>query len=157
MVWLDVLVIGHFIPIAACVNRSCCCFPLLDGMMGGEPRTAMDGLFLWNGGGRFIAVRESESEYADFWGLGTRVAQKWSKAKTKEKVSNLVLFDKPTYEKMMKEVPTWKLITPSILAERLRINGSLARQGLTELQKQGLIRCVAHHTSQTIYTRATNA
>ena len=83
--------------------------------------------------------------------------QKWSKAKTKEKVNNLVMFDKATYEKMIKDVPQWKLITPAIMSERLKINGSLARQGVRDLVAKGLIRPVSQVASTPIFTRATNA
>jgi ribosomal protein S25 len=43
------------------------------------------------------------------------------------------LFDKATYDKFLKEVPGYKLITPSVVSERLKIRGSLARAGLREL------------------------
>merc|ERR1712029_1327915 len=56
-----------------------------------------------------------------------------SKGKTRDKLNNLVLFDKPTYDKLLKEVPTYKLITPSIVSERLKVRGSLARKALNEL------------------------
>ena len=36
-------------------------------------------------------------------------------------MNNLVLFDKGTYDKLYKEVPTYKLITPSIVSERLKV------------------------------------
>ncbi|RHN50215.1 putative ribosomal protein S25 [Medicago truncatula] len=36
---------------------------------------------------------------------------KWSKGKQKEKVNNMVLFDQATYD---------KLVTPSVLSDRLR-------------------------------------
>ena len=32
-----------------------------------------------------------------------------------------MLFDKNTYDKLYKEVPTYKLITPSIVSERLKV------------------------------------
>ncbi|CAA3010317.1 40S ribosomal S25-2 [Olea europaea subsp. europaea] len=83
-------------------------------------------------------------------------AQKWSKGKQKEKVNNMVLFDKATYDKLLSEAPKYKLITPSILSDRLRINGSLARKAIRELMARGLIRMVSAHSSQQIYTRATN-
>jgi len=82
--------------------------------------------------------------------------KKWSKGKTKEKVNALVLFDKPTYEKLMSEVPKYKMITPSILCDRLRMNGSLARKAIAMLMAQGTIRAVSKHGAQVIYTRATN-
>ncbi|KAI8468707.1 MAG: component of cytosolic 80S ribosome and 40S small subunit [Monoraphidium minutum] len=80
--------------------------------------------------------------------------KKWSKGKVKEKVNNLVLFDQATYDKLISEVPKYKMITPSILADRLRLNGSLARAAITELLAKQLIKPVAEHASQKIYTRA---
>lgn len=53
------------------------------------------------------------------------VLQKWSKGKNKDKVNNQVLFDKTTYEKLMSEVPKYKMITPSVLADRLRVRDTL--------------------------------
>ncbi|KAI9168448.1 40S ribosomal protein S25 [Blastocladiella emersonii ATCC 22665] len=81
--------------------------------------------------------------------------KKWSKGKVKDKANNAVVFDKATYDKLFKEVPTYRLITPSVLVDRLRINGSLARLALKELEKQGEIKLVSAHNSQLIYTRAT--
>merc|ERR1712146_203788 len=87
-------------------------------------------------------------------GGGKAKKKKWSKGKTRDKLNNLVLFDKPTYEKLYKEVPSYKLITPSIVSERLKVRGSLAWKGLEELEKKNLIRLVVKHSSQMIYTRA---
>ena len=70
-------------------------------------------------------------------------------------MNNLVLFDKGTYDKLYKEVPTYKLITPSIVSERLKVRGSLARRALLELTEKGLIKQVVAHRSQFIYTRVT--
>ncbi|KAI3434488.1 hypothetical protein D9Q98_002564 [Chlorella vulgaris] len=81
--------------------------------------------------------------------------KKWSKGKLKEKSNNLVLFDAPTYEKLLSEVPKYKMITLSVLSDRLRINGSLARAAINELVGKGLIKEVAKSRAQSIYTRAT--
>ena len=54
----------------------------------------------------------------------------------------------------MKDIPTAKLITPSVLVDRLRVNGSVARKMLTWLEVKGLIKCVSRHGSQLIYTRS---
>merc|ERR1712179_675777 len=77
-------------------------------------------------------------------GGGKANKKKWSKGKTRDKLNNLVLFDKPTYDKLLKEVPTYKLITPSIVSERLKVRGSLARKALTELAQKGLIKQVSN-------------
>lgn len=65
--------------------------------------------------------------------------------------------DKETYAKILKEVPTFKLITPAILVERMKINGSCARSTLIALEAKGLIKKVDHHSTLQIYTRATAA
>ena len=81
--------------------------------------------------------------------------KKWSKGKARDKLNNLVLFDKGSYDKLYKEVPSYKLITPSIVSERLKVRASLAKKGLKELEEKGLIRCVISHRAQMIYTRVT--
>merc|ERR1711862_151624 len=58
-----------------------------------------------------------------------------------------------TYDKLYKEVPTYKLITPSIVSERLKVRGSLAKRALDEMAEKGLIKRVSAHRSQLIYTR----
>lgn len=55
----------------------------------------------------------------------------------RDKLNNLVLFDKATYDKLCKEVPNYKLITPAVVSERLKIRGSLARAALQELLGKG--------------------
>ena len=87
---------------------------------------------------------------------GRSKKKKWSKGKVKEKLQNLVLFDKATYDKMIADVPKQKLITPSIISEKLKVNGSLARKAVKELVSKGLIRPILTHGSQQIYTRSTN-
>merc|ERR1712113_1151384 len=81
-------------------------------------------------------------------GGGKAKKKKWSKGKVRDKLNNLILFDKPTYEKLYKEVPNYKLITPAVVSERLKIRGSLARRALIELKSKGLIKEVVKHSSQ---------
>jgi len=83
--------------------------------------------------------------------------KKWSKGKVREKAFNLVLMDKPTYERLLADVPKMKLITPSALCERLKVNGSLARTCLRHLEGKGLIKRVCVSQKQMIYTRPTHA
>ncbi|XP_058745765.1 small ribosomal subunit protein eS25y-like [Vicia villosa] len=92
-------------------------------------------------------------------GGGKQKNKKWSKGKQKEKVNNMVLLDQGTYDKLLTEAPKYKLITLSVLSDRLlltEINGSLARRAIKDLMARGLIRFVSTHASQQIYTRATN-
>merc|ERR1711871_921926 len=81
--------------------------------------------------------------------------KKWSKGKVREKLNNMVVFDQATYDRMMKEAATFKLVTPSAISERLKINGSLARRAIQELLKAGSIKLIDRHSSQYIYTRNT--
>ncbi|KAL3579474.1 hypothetical protein D5086_020978 [Populus alba] len=73
-------------------------------------------------------------------GGGKQKKKKWSKGKQKEKVNNMVLFDQATYDKLLSEAPKYKLITPSVLSDRLRISGSLARKAIKDLMARGSIR-----------------
>merc|ERR1711924_104161 len=82
--------------------------------------------------------------------------KKWSKGKVREKLNNSVVFDQATYDRMMKEAANFKLITPSVLSERLKISGSLARRAITELLNAGSIKLATEkHSAQLIYTRNT--
>ena len=66
------------------------------------------------------------------------------------------LFQQSTYDKLMAEVPKYKMITISILCDRLRITCSLARKAIAILIAKGEIKPVTMHSKQQIYTRATN-
>merc|ERR1711913_222971 len=88
---------------------------------------------------------------------GKAKKKKWSKGKVRDKLNNLILFDKATYDKLYKEVPSYKLITPSVVSERLKVGGSLAKRALDDLQQKGLIRQVVKHHAQLVYTRTTKA
>lgn len=59
------------------------------------------------------------------------------------------------YDKLRNEVPKYKMITVSVLSDRLRINASLARIAIKELVEEGQIRKVFEHNKQQVYTRAT--
>ncbi|GAU88680.1 hypothetical protein RvY_01330 [Ramazzottius varieornatus] len=87
-------------------------------------------------------------------GGGKAKKKKWSKGKTRDKLNNMVLMDKATEEKLRKEVVNYKLITPAILSERLKIRGSLARAVIQLLHREGKIRPIIKHSAQLIYTRA---
>lgn len=62
------------------------------------------------------------------------------------------MLDKPTYDRILKEVPTFRFISQSILIERLKINGSLARVAIRHLEKEGQIKRIVHHSAQLIYS-----
>jgi small subunit ribosomal protein S25e len=78
--------------------------------------------------------------------------KKWSKGKVKDKANHAVTLDKPTYDRIFKEVPTFRFISQSILIERLKINGSLARVAIRHLEKEGMIKRIVHHSGQLVYS-----
>ncbi|XP_072138186.1 small ribosomal subunit protein eS25-like [Mobula birostris] len=84
---------------------------------------------------------------------GKAKKKKWSKGKVQDKLNNLIPFDKATYDKLLKEIPNYKLITPAVVSERLKL--SLARAALQELLSKGMIKLVCKHRAQVIYTRNT--
>ncbi|KAG5190079.1 ribosomal protein S25 [Tribonema minus] len=103
-----------------------------------------------------VQQKSKEQKAAAAMAGGKSRKKKWSKNKARDKILNEVLFKEPTYERMMNEVPKMKLVTTSALVERLKINGSLARAAIRELEEKGVIRRVSHHSAQLVYTRATN-
>ena len=66
-----------------------------------------------------------------------------------------MLFDEDGWNRLQAEVPKMKLITPSALVERLKINSSLARAACTLLAEEGKISPIEVHNKQRIYTRVT--
>ncbi|KAI9511294.1 ribosomal protein S25 [Russula earlei] len=83
--------------------------------------------------------------------------KKWSKGKVKDKAQHAVTLDKTTYDRILKEAPTFRFISQSILIERLKINGSLARTAIRHLEKEGAIKRIVHHHGQLVYTRSTTS
>merc|ERR1712118_23051 len=82
--------------------------------------------------------------------------KKWSRGKLREKVNNLCLFNRDMYNKLLIEVPKYKMITTSILVDRLNISGSLARLAILELLHKTMITKIIAHKRQNIYTCTTN-
>jgi small subunit ribosomal protein S25e len=70
----------------------------------------------------------------------------------KDKAQHAVVFEKSTLEKLNKDVQTYRLITVATLVDRLKINGSLARKALADLEEQGQIKKVVSHSKLNIYS-----
>merc|ERR1712066_534532 len=94
--------------------------------------------------------KEAKAKAAMSSGKGKK--KKWSKGKVRDKLVNLALFDKPTWDKFKKDVPGYKVITPAICSERLKIRASLAKIGLRELEKTGDVTPIVKHAAQWIFT-----
>ncbi|KAF2642189.1 putative 40S ribosomal protein S25 [Massarina eburnea CBS 473.64] len=85
---------------------------------------------------------------------GKKQKKKWSKGKVKDKANHAVVLDKQTADKLNKDVQSYRLITVATLVDRLKINGSLARSALADLEEKGVIKKVVKHSKLSIYTRA---
>ena len=109
-------------------------------------------------GANKVVQKSKEAKMKAAMAGGRSKKKKWSKGKVKEKLANLVMFDKGTYDKLMKEIPKAKLITPAVVSERLRVNGSVARMAIRHLEEKGLLVHVGEkHASLMIYTRKVGA
>merc|ERR1711861_21843 len=105
-------------------------------------------------GANKVVQKSKEAKMKAAMAGGRSKKKKWSKGKVKEKLANLVMFDKPTYDRLLKEIPKAKLITPSVVSERLKVNGSVARAAIRHLEEKGVIApvCEKHHACM-IFTR----
>ncbi|KAK4152599.1 ribosomal protein S25 [Chaetomidium leptoderma] len=83
--------------------------------------------------------------------------KKWSKGKVKDKAQHACILDKATSDKLYKDVQSYRLVTIATLVDRLKINGSLARRCLKDLEEKGQIKQVVGHSKMKIYTRAVTA
>jgi small subunit ribosomal protein S25e len=77
-----------------------------------------------------------------------------SKGKVKDKAQHAVVLDKTTSEKLYKDVQSYRLVTIATLVDRMKINGSLARQCLADLEEKGIIKPVVTHSKMKIYSMA---
>eukprot|EP00428_Durinskia_dybowskii_P062174 CAMPEP_0170363368 /NCGR_PEP_ID=MMETSP0117_2-20130122/4819_1 /TAXON_ID=400756 /ORGANISM="Durinskia baltica, Strain CSIRO CS-38" /LENGTH=108 /DNA_ID=CAMNT_0010617829 /DNA_START=46 /DNA_END=372 /DNA_ORIENTATION=+ len=102
-----------------------------------------------------VQQKTKEQKLAAALAGGKSKKKKWSKGKLREKLNSKVLFDEDGWKRLQDEVPKMKLITPSALVERLKINGSLARAACKFLLEEGKISKVEGHHAQQIYTRVT--
>ena len=98
--------------------------------------------------------KKTEKEASGGSSGGKAKKKKWSKGKVRDKLNNMVLFDKASYDKCVKDLPQYKLITPAVVCERFKVRGSLARAIIRELVRRGLVRPVVKHSRQEIYTRS---
>merc|ERR1711985_46627 len=109
-------------------------------------------------GANKVVQKSKEAKLKAAMAGGRSKKKKWSKGKVKEKLQNAVAFDKATYDRMLKEIPKAKLITPAVVSERLKVNGSMARQAIRHLEAKGLVESVGDkHHSLLIYTRKIGA
>ncbi|WBW71316.1 40S ribosomal protein S25 [Schizosaccharomyces osmophilus] len=83
--------------------------------------------------------------------------KKWSKGKVKDKAQHATVFDKNLIDRINKEVPAFKFISVSVLVDRMKMNGALARIAIKDLADRGVIQKVDHSSKQLIYSRIPSA
>jgi small subunit ribosomal protein S25e len=84
--------------------------------------------------------------------LTQRLSLSRSKGKVKDKAQHAVILDKTTSEKLYKDVQSYRLVTVATLVDRLKINGSLARRCLDDLEEKGMIKSIVKHSKMKIYS-----
>jgi small subunit ribosomal protein S25e len=70
----------------------------------------------------------------------------------KDKAQHAVVLDKNVTDKLNKDVQSYRLITVATLVDRLKINGSLARKALQDLEANGQIKKVVSHSKLAVYS-----
>ena len=85
---------------------------------------------------------------------GKKVKRSGTRGKVKDKAQHIVILDQEKYDRILKDVPTYKYVSVSVLVDRLKIGGSLARVALRQLEEDGIITPVLKHSKQAIYTHA---
>ena len=73
----------------------------------------------------------------------------------KDKAQHAVVLDKNVTDKLNKDVQSYRLITVATLVDRLKINGSLARKALKDLEANGQIKKVVSHSKLAVYSAFT--
>lgn len=77
----------------------------------------------------------------------------WTKVKVKEKLNNAVFLDAKAYERITKEAPKVLALTVSIMCDKFKVNGSVARKALRDLHSKGLVKqCGEAHSKFTLYS-----
>ncbi|KAK2027415.1 ribosomal protein S25 [Colletotrichum zoysiae] len=85
-----------------------------------------------------------------------RSKRRRSKGKVKDKAQHAVILDKATSDKLYKDVQSYRLVTVAVLVDRLKINGSLARRCLADLEEKGIIKPIVMHSKMKIYSTSSN-
>eukprot|EP00462_Mataza_sp_D1_P000804 CAMPEP_0175091696 /NCGR_PEP_ID=MMETSP0086_2-20121207/2045_1 /TAXON_ID=136419 /ORGANISM="Unknown Unknown, Strain D1" /LENGTH=106 /DNA_ID=CAMNT_0016364465 /DNA_START=22 /DNA_END=342 /DNA_ORIENTATION=+ len=78
--------------------------------------------------------------------------KRWTKGKLREKRDHRVVLNKVLLDKMTKEIPKKKVITIYNLIEGYKINGSVARRVVRQLEESKAIKPVCTKSGMWIYT-----
>jgi len=101
-----------------------------------------------------LATKKGKEAISKAASSSSKSKKKWSKGKVKDRLQLAIFFDQVTYDKLLADIPKMKVITVSTVSDKLKVGGSMARKGIRHLQQKGLIKLVAFHHSQYIFTAA---
>lgn len=84
---------------------------------------------------------------------GRTKKKKWGKGKNKEKLNHAVFVDKALYSKIT-DLKNMKVITPSTVSDKYKVNLSVAKAIIKHLAEKNLIKevCLQSH-AQKLYTK----
>ena len=72
--------------------------------------------------------------------------------KVKEQLNNAVFLDQKTYDRLSKDLPKQLMVTVAGIADKYKVNGSIARKVIRDMREKGLIHRVStHHAWFTVY------
>lgn len=86
------------------------------------------------------AAKKSAASGAKSNKAGKAKKKSWTKVKVKEKLNNAVFLDQKAYERITKEAPKIAGLTVSVVCDKFKVNGSVARKVLRDLHSKGLIK-----------------
>lgn len=70
----------------------------------------------------------------------------------KDKAQHAVVLDKQASERLNKDVTSYRLITVATLVDRMKINGSVARKVLKDMEDEGKIKKIVSHARLNVYS-----
>ena len=80
-------------------------------------------------------------------------AKKWTKGKVKEKSDHAVFLDQATHDKILTAIPKLgKHISLTLVVEKFKVVGSVARVMLRKAVNNGSIRATEVHSKQSLFT-----
>eukprot|EP00389_Voromonas_pontica_P005593 GDKH01008360.1.p2 GENE.GDKH01008360.1~~GDKH01008360.1.p2 ORF type:complete len:105 (+),score=25.24 GDKH01008360.1:1-315(+) len=80
--------------------------------------------------------------------------KKWSKNKNREKAQHHVFYTEALLKGLEESIPKAKMITQYTVTDKLKVNASLARQGLKYLASKNLVKPVNSGHGVVVYTKA---
>ena len=79
---------------------------------------------------------------------GKTKKKSWTKVKVRDKLNNEVFLDQKRYEKVVQEMTKMLTISRSVLCEKFKVNGAIARALIKDGIKKGHIKEIGDHSAR---------